>query len=329
VCELDLSELVGDAEIAARARLEESEHGSQLVEQRWLILDGVRVSLWFVVSRRDASRDATRQLRIHICRLHAEHEAFRSVLRLCDRGALDVTTSSAVRDYINDRAGLLLRRTFAGFPQRDLLEIVLDQWQAGYAEDLTVMRSVERRLASKTLGRKLEGVASLAESPGSDTSGRPIQFVVTEGGIIQVKNDKSVDNSLSISGGQVGSAQAGTGNVNATGSIEQTLTVNQLPALADALAEAMSQLRDEASEEDLAEASDYVSAVQDEAHKPTPDVGKIKRFRRENHGMGKESRAACGQGSRDSGADRRDCGRSGVGADGTSRLDYKTSRKAH
>lgn len=279
VCELDLNELAPGVGLTARDRLANSAPGSALVEQRWLTIDNVRVSVWFVVPSAATTPDVTRRLRIHISRLHAEHEAFRSVLRLCDRGRLDVTNSPAVCDYIDERAGFLLRRRFAGFPQRELLEIVLDHWETAYADDLTTMRAVEQRLTSTGLSRKVEGVANLAIRAAASGPGTVNQFLINnKGGVVNVGDQNPVDQSVSISGntGQIAGVQGGSNNQQAIGSIDQI--TNDLPQLAQDLMGAISKLRGDIPDGELNEVSDYASSIQDEAQKPQPDRGKIARF---------------------------------------------------
>jgi hypothetical protein len=279
VCELDPEELTPSAAAEVSSHLANSEPGSVLVEQRWLTVDGFRVSLWFVIARPDSAPEVIRRLRIHVSRLHAEHEAFRAVLRLCAHRKLDVDASDDVRTYIDERAGLLLRRHFAGFPQKELLEMILDRWEAGYEDDLTTMRVVEARLTSVGLSRKLDGVASLVGPRASAQSGAGNQFILTQGAVLQVTyNDHSVDQSVSVSGntGPVAGVQGGGGNEQSIGSIQQT--VNDLPQLARDLVGAVSELRGQLPDEQVDEVSDYASAIQDEAQKATPDKGKITRF---------------------------------------------------
>jgi hypothetical protein len=279
VCELDLEELDPGSEATVRERLATSPSGSALVEQRWLTIDNIRVSLWFVVPSAATAPDITRRLRIHVSRLHAEHEAFRCVLRLCDRGRLDVNTSPSVRDFIDERAGFLLRRNFAGFPQRELLEVVLDTWETAYADDLTRMRTVAQGLTSVGLTRKVEDVVSLASGTAKGCPGMVVQLYLNNNkGAINVSDQRSVDQSVSFSGnsGPIAGVQTGSGNTQSIGEIDQT--INDLPKLAQELTGAISSLRGALPGGELDEVSDYASSIEEEAKKPEPDRGKIRRF---------------------------------------------------
>lgn len=276
VCELAVDEIRSDAAAATPSQLAGS-RGGALIEHRWLTVARRRVSLWFVVAGPTASPDVMRRLRVHISRMHAEHEAFRVVLRLCDNEQLDIGASGEVRSYINERAGLLLRRQFAGFPQRDLLELVLDDWETAYQDDLTTMRSVEAKLSSVGLSRKVAGVAALTGTtdPGSEIKQL---ILVEEGGVLHMSDDHSIDQSVSISGntGQIAGVQGGAGNQQEIDSIAQT--INNLPALAEELLKTISEIRGQLPDQDVDEATDNAQVILDEANKPKPDTGKINRF---------------------------------------------------
>jgi hypothetical protein len=277
VCEIDLRELDRSTRPDLQTLLADSDPGSALVEQRWLTVDNRRVSLWFIVPSESTPRAVTRRLRIHVSRLHAEHEAFRSVLRLCDRGRLDATSSQAVRDYINGRAGFLLRRQFAGFPQRELLEIVLDHWETAYADDLTTMRSVEQRLVSPGLSQKVADVAALAGASAAG-GGTINQFLIEKGGVVNMNDQRLVDQSVSFSGdhNQIAGVQGGSGNQQTVGSIEQTM--NDLPQLSRDLVGAVEELRGQVPDGELDTIADYASSIEDESGKDQPNKGKIVRF---------------------------------------------------
>jgi polyhydroxyalkanoate synthesis regulator phasin len=272
LCELELDE----APTAAQARLRHAlvaDSASAVVEQLWLTLDGRRVSLWLIVSGTDRSPAAVRQLRIHVSRLHAEHEGFRTVLRLCETKRLD-SNSEMVLDYINERGGQLLRRTFGGFPQGALLDVVLDRWEASYRNDLAAMRTVEGRLAGRTLQRKLEGVAQIAAGLEPSDVLRRVQINIFNGGNPKVSH---TDRSNSISGTieQMAGVQVGDAGTQTIGSINQTS--NDLSKLADELVDAVAQLRGKVDDDDATEASDLATTIKDEAQKPEPDKSKIKR----------------------------------------------------
>ncbi len=273
LCEVRRDELSGRVSKAARVASRElttRASGGAYVEQYWQTVDSTRVSMWVLMFGPDANSDSVRRLRIHITRLHAEHEALRTVLRLCDKRQLDLT-SDRVRDYLDERTSLLLRKKVAGFPQKQLLELVLDQWQRGYVDDLMTMHAVERELESKGLRRKVEALKLLG-GPGELRGGAVVrQIIVESGGNLTVK-----DQSVNISGKNVNAAGIITGdhNTQTIGSISQT---NLVEMTAD-LVKTVEALRGELNDDDFAEGSDYATAIQDEAAKPEPDKGKLRRF---------------------------------------------------
>ena len=235
-----------------------------------------RVSMWYLMFGPSADPESVRRLRIHITRLHAEHVALRTVLRLCDKGRLDPVASQSVRDYLDERTEMLLQKDYAGFPQRQLLELALDRWERSYVDDLITMRVVERKLVSKGLQRRVEALKLLG-GPGTLTGGAPgaPQIIYINGKEITIM-DK--DDSVNISGvaGNVAGVQGGTGNKQTIGSIQQTST--NLVELSAGLIAAVEALRGDLSDEELDEAADFATAIQDEAAKPEPDKGKIHRF---------------------------------------------------
>jgi len=108
LCELGLDEVTERPDQPpdpVGAQLRSQGPFSVYVEQRWKTVGRVRASFWFIVFDPQTSRDTMRRVRIHISRLHSEHEAFRRVLRLADRGQLDVVNVEDVRSFINDLKG--------------------------------------------------------------------------------------------------------------------------------------------------------------------------------------------------------------------------------
>jgi hypothetical protein len=277
LCEVrhdELGERDGDAVAGVSAELVARAPGSAYVEQRWQTVGKQRVSMWYLMFGPNADPESVRRLRIHITRLHAEHVALRTVLRLCDKGRLDPAASQSVRDYIDERTGILLRKDFAGCPQRQLLELVLDRWERSYVDDLTTMRAVERKLASKGLQRRVEAVKLLGDpgTPPAGAPGTPNNFYIT-GGTVTI-SDHSVE--ISHVTGNVAGVQGGSGNELKVDAIHQTST--NIIELAAGLVAAVEALRGELSDQELAEGSDSATAIQDEAAKPQPDKGKIRRF---------------------------------------------------
>jgi len=89
---------------------------------------GVReVGVWFLGHEKTADRDFLRRLRMQLLRLHAEHEAIRSVFRHITRGRMDPDIDpqsrqgQSLQDFLEDAVTLLRHRTRYGLPQSEIL----------------------------------------------------------------------------------------------------------------------------------------------------------------------------------------------------------------
>jgi hypothetical protein len=176
----------------------------------------------------------------------------------------------------------LLKRRFAGFPQKELLDLVVDQWEASYLSDIQIFRSVEQRLTSKGLKGKLEAVSALG--PVDDLPAGLRQLIINVYGGIDMSDQRDQRNqSVSVTagaGGQVAGVVGGSENQQIIGSINQES--NSLPALADALVQALADMRTQLAPADVPSdidgVADLASSIQDEAKKPQPDKGKLGRL---------------------------------------------------
>ncbi len=240
------------------------------VEQQWLPVGDTRISTWSVVQGEFAPSDTVRKLRVHSLRCHADLEALRSVLRLCDRARLD-SNNEAVKDFLHERTRFLLRRRFDEFPQRELLERVVDGVQNGYANELSAIRGL-----TDSLGRGLAGkLCDLSDVlRGAPTANSARVFIYSQKGIFNMS-----DNSLNISGGTVGAVQAGAGNAQTIGSIDQTIGQGtDLSDLVSDLVAAVTSLRGRLPDDVADEGEDIVTVVKEEADKDQVDRGKLARW---------------------------------------------------
>lgn len=250
-------------------RLED--HQAVIVDQRWQTIGAKQVSTWTLVASPCGTWEIPRKLRVHALRCHADLEALRAVGRLCGRRRLD-PGETAVKDFLDERTKFLLRRRFDEFPQRDLLERIVESVEEGYVDELLAIRSLAGTLGPGLSG-KLDDLSAIVTRA---SSGATINvFAVTKGVIVNVTND----NSLNISGGTVGAAQAGSGNVQNVGGVSQTVAQGaDLTALVADLMAAVTSLRGQVPDDVADEGEDLVTAVQEEAGKDEPDAGRLSRW---------------------------------------------------
>jgi hypothetical protein len=116
------------------------EYGLDLYHWRSSV-GGQVVQAWLLRRTRDSDRDAMRQIRIHLMRLHAELECFIQVLRLT-RNQLSpkvgTPQAAAMKKYLERLQRLLDKQTVYGHPQEPILQEALaaidyvnpDDWPA-------------------------------------------------------------------------------------------------------------------------------------------------------------------------------------------------------
>lgn len=245
------------------------------IYQYWISVESKRVSVWLINLPTLSDREQVRRLRIHISRLHAEHESFRALLRHVSAGRIDVSAPD-VAAYLDDKTRLLLKRNFGGFAQQPLLAQVVDRWSSAYEGDLTNMQSVCDQISSQALRAKVASIIDLGIAAAPQSEPRLLnatQITVLEGGAITMS-----DNSVHIEGnsGAIGSVVGGTGNTAQIGSISQISEALHGPLRE--LESAIETLKSSLSEESYAEVDDLAVSMRDELEKSTPNLARIRRI---------------------------------------------------
>jgi hypothetical protein len=262
---------------AVRSRIEDGPPGqgpgAVLVNQRWLTIAPRRVSGWSLVSGAGPDWAQARQVRVHVTRIHAGLEALRVILRLVRSRRLGLERAPQLYDFLDRQGKLMLRRQFGGLANRALLEQVLDTVENAYADELVAINDSMDLIVSKGLRGQLSDVGEmLATAPRRDSLS---VFLLSQGSVINL--DKSVDSSISVSGGVVGQAQAGQGNTQ-SGDVQQAVTSADLRALLRALDEAVSALSPSMAPADLAEGRDLVEVVRGEIESGPIDEPRLRRW---------------------------------------------------
>lgn len=164
-----------------------------LMEHNWSYVGGSSTALWTISHRRSAQADEVRRARRHAVRLHCEIEAFAAVLRAIQTGRLDVEKSEALRQYLYINANRLLRDSFEGLPQAEVLRSIASvRRQEREGETLALEEAFQS--VSPGFFRTLKDAAELisAASPSNR-----VNVNINYQGTQIMKNHK-VDNSIVI-----------------------------------------------------------------------------------------------------------------------------------
>jgi hypothetical protein len=210
---------------------------------------GSMIPVWTLFYSETIPSETLRLLRIHLWRLHNEHEVLRLVLAACIQGLLD-PAQSTLRDYLARQSNALRQPTREGFPQSDILSraYAIDSLvNASYIEELkTILSDVSPGLAAS--------VQPLIENKG--TTLVQALYITNYGEVKVVENTDNRDFSQNIEGGSVGaviSGQASVSGGNFQGSGTQNIQILDhvdMSKLSDELARLVTELSQKAATPD-------------------------------------------------------------------------------
>lgn len=210
---------------------------------------GFVIPVWTLFYSDKISSETLRLLRIHLWRLHNEHEVLRLVLAACIQGQLD-PAQPTLRDYLARQSSALRQPMREGFPQSDILSraYAIDALvNADYIQDLNAI------LSDVSLGLAA-AVRPLIENTGATPA--QAMYITNYGEVKVVENTDNRDFSQHIEGSNVGAVVGGAASVsggNFQGSGTQNIQILDninMSELSDQLARLVTELGQKAATPD-------------------------------------------------------------------------------
>lgn len=207
------------------------------------------IPVWTLFYSETISSETLRLLRIHLWRLHNEHEVLRLVLAACIQGQLD-PAQPTLRDYLARQSSALRQPTREGFPQSDILSraYAIDNLVNGdYIEELnTILSDVS------------PGLAASVQPLIKNNESTPAQalYITNYGEVKVVENTDNRDFSQKIEDSSVGAVIGGQASVsggNFQGSGTQNIQILDnidMSKLSDELARLVTELSQKAATPD-------------------------------------------------------------------------------
>jgi hypothetical protein len=212
---------------------------------------GSIIPVWTLFYSETIPTDTLRLLRIHLWRLHNEHEVLRLVLAACIQGQLD-PAHPTLRDYLARQSSALRQPAREGFPQSGILfrAYAIDTLvHADYIEELNaILSDVSPGLAAS--------VQPLIES--KESSPAQALYIMNYGEVKVVENTDNRDFSQKVENSNVGAMFGGEAHVtvdksNFQGSGTQNIQILDnvdMAKLADELARLVTELSQTAATPD-------------------------------------------------------------------------------